>query len=158
MPSVALKLSYYATRLLALVIIFLWPAILPTATAGNDSGLSRVLSLSVSGASLWAEVADTDETRRRGLSHRQHLPADAAMLLVFDHPRVACLWMRDVHFAVDAAFIDDQGIVIGMAQMRPQTTRLHCSPQLARYALEVNAGWFHAHHVNIGASVMGLPR
>ena len=118
--------------------------------------LSAPRLLIINGGAVRAEIADTVELRRLGLSHRRHLAADAAMLLVFSPPRDFCLWMREVYFGLDAAFVDENGIIIGIAHMQPQTENLHCAPRAAKYALEINAGWLRQHRVKIGAKIHGL--
>ena len=77
------------------------------------------------------------------------------MLLVFPEARRFCLWMRDVYFPLDAAFINAAGAVVGIARMQAQTENLHCAPSAAKYALEANAGFFRG--AKIGSTVFGLP-
>ena len=102
-----------------------------------------------------AEVADTAESRRVGLSGRAELPAGRGMLLVFAKPRRACLWMRGVEFPLDAAFIGSGGAVAGIVRMEARTETHHCAPSDVVYALEVNAGVLD--NVKIGDVVLGLP-
>ncbi|MGI9307033.1 MAG: DUF192 domain-containing protein [Gammaproteobacteria bacterium] len=110
------------------------------------------IALTINGAAVRAEIAATPAARRLGLSHRAALPPARGMLLAFPRARRFCLWMRDVSFPLDAAFIDGAGNIVGIARMQPHTEELHCAPSPAKYALEA---------ANIrakpGDKVFGLP-
>ncbi len=114
-------------------------------------------TLFINDAEVRAEIADTPAARRGGFSHRERPPPDAGILFVFPRPRQFCLWMRDVSFPLDAAFLDAAGKVIAAARMLPRTEKLHCPPRPAKYALEVNAGWLQKNQVKTGDQFFGLP-
>jgi uncharacterized membrane protein (UPF0127 family) len=44
--------------------------------------------------------------------------------------------------AADGAFVADDGTIVNLADMKPQTTDSHCSTKPVRYVLEMNQGWF----------------
>ena len=43
-------------------------------------------------------------------------------------------------------------------EMLPQTENNHCATKPARYALEMNKGWFSKHGIVAGAKISGLPQ
>ena len=106
---------------------------------------------------IQALVARTDEQRALGLMHRQHLPEHEGMLFVHDEPVLTCYWMKDTPVALSAAFLDDEGAVVNVAEMQPQTEDTHCAAAPARYVLEMNRGWFRERGIEPGAKVSGLP-
>ena len=116
-----------------------------------------LITLTIDEGRLIAEVADTQKTRRIGLSHRAELAPDTGMLLVYPAPRQICLWMRDVSFALDAAFLSESGEILAISRMQPHTTTPHCAAA-AKYALELPPDWLAKHNINIGNTFTGLPQ
>ncbi|MFM7697240.1 MAG: DUF192 domain-containing protein [Limnohabitans sp.] len=89
-----------------------------------------------------AQVASTPEQRAIGLMYRQDMPQHEGMLFVFEEPQVQCFWMKNTLMALTAAFIDDDGTIVNLADMKPKTTDSHCSEKPVRYVLEMKQGWF----------------
>lgn len=104
-----------------------------------------------------AEVAADFATRARGLMHRASMPPNAGMLFVFDDATQHCMWMKNTLIALSVAFIDDRGAIINIADMEPQTEDSHCASRPARYALEMNRGWFAARGIKPGSRIGGIP-
>lgn len=116
------------------------------------------LDLSVGLYRIQAEVAATEKTRMTGLMHRTEMAADAGMLFVFIERQKHCMWMRNTLIPLSVAFIDEQGVIINIEDMQPQTDAAHCAGRPARYALETNAGWFAARKIAAGTRIAGLER
>lgn len=104
-----------------------------------------------------AEVANTDATRRDGLMFRRELPGNEGMLFVFDQPDVQCFWMRNTLLPLSIAFIADDGTIVNIEDMAPQTEDPHCAKKPVRYALEMAQGWFEKHGIAAGKKLDGLP-
>ncbi len=104
-----------------------------------------------------AEVADTDATRRDGLMFRRELPGNNGMLFVFEQPDVQCFWMRNTLLPLSIAFIADDGTIVNIEDMAPQTEDPHCAKKPVRYALEMSQGWFKQHGIAAGRKLDGLP-
>lgn len=105
-----------------------------------------------------AEVAHTQKTRMTGLMHRRTMAADAGMLFVFPEAQAHCMWMRNTLLPLSVAFIDAKGVIINIADMKPQDDTAHCATRPARYALETNTGWFAVRKLTTGARITGLER
>lgn len=105
-----------------------------------------------------AEVANTQETRMRGLMMRQTMPAHRGMLFVFDMEARHCMWMKNTLLPLSVAFLDSQGRIINVEEMKPQTEDNHCAAKPARYALEMNAGWFKSRNLGAGVALRGIER
>jgi uncharacterized membrane protein (UPF0127 family) len=105
------------------------------------------------------EVADTPESRMQGLMNRPSLEDDAGMLFVFDSTERWSFWMKNTLIPLSVAFIDDRWEIVEIKDMRvapnPQTGpfEFYDSGQPARYALEVNQGFFTRRALGVGAKV-----
>jgi len=104
-----------------------------------------------------AEVAADFATRARGLMHRASLPPGAGMLFVFEAPAIQCMWMKNTLIPLSVAFLDEGGAIINIADMEPQSEQSHCAAKPARYALEMNRGWFAARGIKPGMRLGGIP-
>jgi len=104
-----------------------------------------------------AEVAADYGTRMTGLMHRVSMPANAGMLFVFDELAMHCMWMKNTLIPLSVAFIDEAGAIINVEDMKPQTEDSHCARRPARYALEMNRGWFASRGIKPGSRIGGIP-
>ena len=114
------------------------------------------ITLALGGHKLTAEVAYTDADRTLGLMHRRMLPENRGMLFVFPQAAPLSFWMKNTYLPLSIAFIDDTGTIINITDMKPLTTDTHDSAGPARYALEMNRGWFKKRGIKSGAKLEGL--
>jgi hypothetical protein len=114
------------------------------------------VSLSIQGHKLTAEVASTDSSRTTGLMNRRMMPENRGMLFVFAYPQPQSFWMMNTYIPLSIAFVDEQGTIVNIADMKPLTTDPHPSTQPAKYALEMNQGWFAKRGIKAGARIDGL--
>jgi len=115
--------------------------------------------VSINGQDISVELAFTNDTRSCGLSNRFSLEKDNGMLFLFSNTRKRTFWMKNTHIPLSIAFIDASGTIVTIHQMEAEQTRTtYHSSQSARYALEVNQGWFTLHGIKTGDKVeMVLP-
>jgi uncharacterized protein len=102
-----------------------------------------------------AQVAQTPEQRATGLMHRKDMPANDGMLFVFEAPGQQCFWMKNTLLPLSIAFLADDGRVINIDEMKPQTLESHCSKEPVRYVLEMNQGWFAKRGIKAGFKLTG---
>jgi uncharacterized membrane protein (UPF0127 family) len=100
---------------------------------------------------ITAEIADTPETRGRGLMFRNELPDDEGMLFIFEEEGIRSFWMQNTFIPLDIAFLDRTLAVIDIRQMQPQSETLHTSSGPAMYALEVPQGQLAERGITTGA-------
>ena len=100
-----------------------------------------------------AEVAQTAEQRAIGLMHRREMPQHAGMLFVFDQPSAQCFWMKNTLLPLSIAFLEDDGTIVNVEEMKPLALDSHCSAKPVRLALEMNAGWFAKRGLGPGAKL-----
>jgi uncharacterized membrane protein (UPF0127 family) len=90
------------------------------------------------------EIADTEESRRQGLSGRPSLAEDTGLVLWWDTPEPVGIWMPDMRFAIDVIFVRDSRVVAVYADAKPCPPSGYCpvfGPETAvDYVLEVPAG------------------
>jgi uncharacterized membrane protein (UPF0127 family) len=103
------------------------------------------------------QVAATPEQRATGLMFRPQMPSGEGMLFVFEAPSEQCFWMKNTLLPLTAAFVADDGTIVNLADMKPQTTNSHCSEKPVRYVLEMNQGWFAQKGIKAGFKLRGQP-
>jgi hypothetical protein len=152
MPTSALptRSPLAATLLLALCV----GAGAASAQEGPQLNLQRV-ELTAGMHRIDAQVAATPQQRQIGLMHRKEMPQQEGMLFVFEQPATQCFWMRNTLLPLTAAFVEDDGTVVNLADMKPQTEDSHCSAKPVRYVLEMNQGWFAKRGIKAGAKLSG---
>ncbi len=105
-----------------------------------------------------AEVAINDDERAMGLMYRREMGPNEGMVFRFPAPKQVCMWMKNTLLPLSVAFIDDDGKIINIEDMQPETEIAHCAKRAARYALEMNQGWFRKKNVKAGTAIEGLPK
>ncbi len=101
------------------------------------------------------QVAYTPEQRQIGLMFRKEMPQHEGMLFVFEQPTQQCFWMKNTLLPLTAAFVDDDGTIVNLADMKPQTLDSHCSDKPVRFVLEMNQGWFAKKNIKAGYKLAG---
>jgi len=79
------------------------------------------------------------------------------MLFVFEQPGQQCFWMKNTLIPLSVAFLADDGSVVNIEEMAPQTLDGHCSTKPVRFVLEMNQGWFAKRGIKPGSKLRGAP-
>lgn len=108
---------------------------------------------------VFAEIADTNEKRNRGLGGRASLAKDAGMLFVYSGVEFHTFWMKDCLIGLDIAFVGPDRRILNVATLPaaaglpdarvPRTN----SVAACSWVLETAAGWLAAHDVGAGDEV-----
>ncbi len=117
-----------------------------------------VISLTAGMHVIRAEVVNTMASRSQGLMFRKSLGPNQGMLFVFDINERHCMWMKNTLIPLSVAFIDEQGAILNIEEMKPQTEDTHCARSAARYALEMTAGWFGKRGLQPGLRLGGMEK
>jgi len=141
------------TGLLSLCLLAAGPAL---AQDGAQLSLPRI-KLSAGIYQVDVQVAQTAQQREIGLMFRTEMPQQEGMLFVFEWPSGLCFWMKNTVLPLTAAFIADDGTIVNLADMKPQTTDSHCAARPVRYVLEMNQGWFAKRGMKAGSRITGAP-
>jgi uncharacterized membrane protein (UPF0127 family) len=113
------------------------------------------MSLTAGMHMVHVQVAKTFEQRATGLMFRQEMPSAEGMLFIFEEPREQCFWMKNTLLPLTAAFLADDGTIVNLADMKPQSTASHCSAKPVRFVLEMNQGWFAKKGIQAGFKLTG---
>ncbi len=147
-------------RLVGWLAAGLWCLSAPPAQAQPVEGQPQQLptvALTAGFHRIVAMVADDPPERSHGLMWRREMGANEGMLFVFEQASQQCFWMRNTLIPLSIAFLRDDGTIVNVAEMKPQTTDSHCSAAPVRYALEMNAGWFSRKGLRAGDRLAGPP-
>ena len=136
------------------VALLLGAATLALAQDSAQLALQRV-ELTAGMHRIDAQVAQTPQERQVGLMYRQEMPPQEGMLFVFEQAAVQCFWMKNPLLPLTAAFVADDGTIVNLADMQPQTSDSHCSTRPVRYVLEMNQGWFAKKGLKAGFKLSG---
>jgi len=130
-----------------------------TAPAGAQEGPQKLPSIQLSAGMhlIRAEVAQSPQQRSIGLMHRRSMGTNEGMLFVFEQAGQQCFWMKNTLLPLSIAFLSDDGRVVNIEDMQPQSLDSHCSSKPVRFALEMNQGWFSKRGIKPGAVLKGTP-
>ncbi len=105
------------------------------------------------------EIANSDESRARGLMFRRELQQDRGMIFVFPTTEEHSFWMHNTLIALDMIFLAEDRSVAGVVTAPPQTDALRTVHKPSRYVVEVSAGEAAAHAVGPGthATFIDIP-
>lgn len=125
-----------------------------TAIVGVLDSRSRITL--PNGKIILAEVADTAEKRTKGLSNRDKLDNNSAMLFVFDNESYHSFWMPNMNFAIDIVWLNNDYQIVDVAEdVQPIDKSLNELPRYinqvpAKYVLEFNAGFCEEYNLANG--------
>jgi uncharacterized membrane protein (UPF0127 family) len=107
---------------------------------------------------LTADLALTNEQIEKGLSVKDKLKENEAMLFVFGESAKHSFWMKDMKFPIDIIWLDSDGNVVHIEQnLQPCVSVLICtsySPNIeSQYVLETVAGFTQRHNVSVGTDI-----
>lgn len=131
------------------ILLFCLVIVLPGAWADE-------VILKIGPQTVRAEIADTPQSRERGLMQRDRLCSNCGMLFVFEKASRYSFWMKNTPLPLSIAFISADGRIINIEEMLPNTTDTHDSHGEALYALEMNSGWFARNRISPANKVQGL--
>jgi uncharacterized membrane protein (UPF0127 family) len=138
---------------LVAVVLMLSVACAGSSAEDLPSRPPSTVSFEGSDAVLYVDVASTSEDKRRGLMGVEELPTDQGMAFAWEEPVDSTFWMKDTLIPLSIAFVDEEGRVITIREMKPCTgdpcpTYAASGPYVL--AIEANAGWFERHDVGVG--------
>jgi uncharacterized membrane protein (UPF0127 family) len=126
-----------------------------TSTAPEAASDLRTLTIEASGGEsveVRVEVADEPDEVATGLMNRTALGEERGMLFVFPSEEDHTFWMKDTLIPLSIAYMDSEGRIVDIQDMKAlDDDPPHYEPaEPARYALEVNKGFFDERGVEVG--------
>jgi uncharacterized protein len=111
-------------------------------------------SIELGGKKLQIELANTHETRAKGLMGRTFLKEGNGMLFVYSHEQKLSFWMKNTKIPLSIAFFDKEQKLLEIIDMdvpEKEPPPIYSSKAPAMYALEVPKGWFEKEKIKVGA-------
>ncbi len=98
------------------------------------------------------KILDTPDEMTKGLSDTAEIASDAGALFVFAEPGYHGIWMKDMNYPLDIAWLDQNKKIIHIEKsVLPETyPKVFLPPTEDLFVLEVNAGFFDTKIINIG--------
>lgn len=150
-------LSAWKAAITAMSVCVL-PLLTPsTALAQDRAQHLPTVTLGAGMHNIKAEVAETPQEHEIGLMYRTSMGANDGMLFIFERPGQQCFWMKNTLIPLAVAFVADDGTVVNVDEMKPQTLDPHCSTKPVRFVLEMNTGWFAKRGIMDGSKLSGAP-
>lgn len=125
--------------------------------AGEIQTTKGAVSLTVKTMTIEAQVAQKASQRKVGLAKRDLLPLSEGILFVFESPGKYGIWMKDMKFAIDIIWIDENKKIVDVATNVPpepdkkdRELTIYRPSTDAKYVLEVNAGLSALHDLKEG--------
>tara|TARA_R110000868_G_scaffold189695_2_gene432992 strand:- start:37088 stop:37570 length:483 start_codon:yes stop_codon:yes gene_type:complete len=116
---------------------------LPEFMVENNNPRVEILLQSPEGEKVYviAEIAATDEQRKKGLMNRQSMGDNEGMLFVWNDKAVRSFWMLNTFIPLDMIFLDDTHVIGTVENAEPHTLVPRTVGKLGNAVLEVNAGF-----------------
>ena len=119
----------------------------------EPSEMLEIAHANVDGIPIKVQIADNEDTRKKGLMFRQSLPKDEGMLFIHDIPEICGYYMKNTYIPLSIAYADQEGIIFQIENMQHGDLNSVMSIQPAFYVLETNQGWFSDNNLQIGAQI-----
>lgn len=125
----------------------------PSVSYATESARTRTIS--VGNRIVHVTIADTDESREKGLGGRDGLTSDEGMLFVFPDDGQRLFWMKDMRFSIDILWLDSRGRVLFIAPaVSPESFPATFGPTVpSRYVLELPANFAKNNGISVGSAV-----
>lgn len=131
------------------IVLALW-AVLALGNSKNPTKETQIFK--INDQSLAVEIADSEPERVRGLSGREALPEDAGLLFVFEQEGFHGIWMKEMRFPIDIAWLDREKKIIHIeTEVSVETyPKIFNAAAPSLYVLEAAAGVFEKMKIKIG--------
>lgn len=113
--------------------------------------------ISIKNQNLMVEIADSPEKMTKGLSGRENLAEENAMLFIYPTPTETSFWMPDMNFPIDIIFIKNNQIVkiySNVPNYPPDYPKeklpLYRSEEPIDMVLETVSGWSDKNNLKLG--------
>jgi uncharacterized membrane protein (UPF0127 family) len=106
---------------------------------------------------MLVELAYEPQTRAKGLMYRDSLSQNEGMLFVYPDSKPRSFWMKNTRMPLSIAFVNVDGTILQISDMKALSTKHTRCKDEAMYALEVNKGWFENNGVKVGDALSKIP-
>ena len=121
---------------------------------GNGSGAGAAtlptVPMTIGSKTFTLEIANDAAEREKGLMRRDSMPADRGMIFVFPAEERLGFYMRNTRIPLDIIFLNANGVVVSIKQMRPYDVSTTYTDAPAKWAIELNQGQAAAAGLKVG--------
>ncbi len=152
MPINAIKkIKLAPKKSIFIVVILLVIALLCLAIffAKTNNNIAKV---QIGDVNYSLELVNTDTTRQQGLSGKPNLQPNNGMLFDFKQDGYWQIWMKEMNFAIDILWLNNQKQVVGVkTEALPQNyPESYGAEQQSQYVIELPAGSVNERNIKIG--------
>ncbi len=139
----------------AFLSFIVWNGIVQKDINTSKGQAERTTTVSIGHKIIKAYVADTVELQEKGLSGRESIAFDQAMLFIFAVPASYGFWMKDMKFPIDIIWLDQSKRVIFIkTNVLPSSyPEIFVPNSPAKYVLETSAGFVGENNLKIGNEI-----
>lgn len=121
-----------------------------------DEWYAPLIPIRIENIEVSASVANTTETRTKGLSGTPYLPKGVVKLFVFEESQEWSFWMKDMKYPIDIIWVDVTGKIVHIEKsVSPNSYPLSFVPHKpARYVVETAAGFVEQNKIEVGGTVI----
>ena len=144
------KLAHKKTLLALFILIFIALICLTIFLAKTNS--NNIVKVQIGSANYSLELVNTDATRQQGLSGKPDLETNTGMLFDFKQDGYWKIWMKDMNFAIDILWLNNQKQIVGIkTEALPQSyPESYGAEQQSQYVIELPAGSVKDRNIKIG--------
>ena len=114
----------------------------------------QTMKIYVGSNEIISELALTPQQQRTGMMFRTNMAENAGMLFPLPITQRANFWMKNCPYPLSAAYIDEEGVIREIHELKPfDTNGVVSAEDNIRFVLETQLGWFERHHVKPGVVV-----
>lgn len=115
-----------------------------------------LIPVTIGSTTVMASLADSIPERIKGLSDTPYLPEGIVKLFAFGAAGEHSIWMKDMNYAIDIIWVDEEGAVVHHKEnVSPDTyPESFSSPTPAFYVIEANAGFVEREGIKNGDEVV----
>jgi uncharacterized membrane protein (UPF0127 family) len=122
--------------------------------ATKPQGKLSTMKLWLGAQEMITELALNNRERMTGMMFRESMAENEGMLFVFPYPHRTGFWMKNTILALSAAYIDPDGVILEIHDLKPQDTNaVDAASSRIQYVLETRQGWFQRNKVGIGTVI-----
>jgi hypothetical protein len=120
---------------------------------GENPQRPETIALGIGEATYEVEVAGRGYGLSLGLMHRTKMGADEGMWFEFPDEEIRRFWMKNTKIPLSIAFVTSEGTLTNIEDMVPYVEQNTLSVRPAKYALEMNRGWFKKKGIEAGDTI-----
>ena len=105
---------------------------------------------------VFAEVADDNDERAKGLMFREKLEENNGMIFIFEQENEIAFWMKNTLIPLDIIFIGKDFKIVDIKNAVPckqDPCQLYKPQKSAQYVLEVNSGFAEKNGIKVNDEV-----